>query len=100
MLYIARRATEVRRAEDRCRSSVQAALESILCCIRRTENPLTSGFVGQGENPAYVEPVTTDFEFLNEARRRFHGERSASRFFTKMVCGAFPSKNYGWNFPR
>ena len=27
------------------------------------------------ENRQYVVPVTADFEFLNEAKRRFHGER-------------------------
>ena len=27
------------------------------------------------ENHEYVMPVTADFEFLNEARRRFHGDR-------------------------
>ena len=27
------------------------------------------------DNHEYVVPVTEDFEFLNDARRRFHGER-------------------------
>jgi hypothetical protein len=27
------------------------------------------------ENHEYVVPVAADFDFLNEARRRFHGER-------------------------
>jgi hypothetical protein len=71
LLYIARRATEFRRAEDRFRSSLQQTLESAVSCeilryfeIRR-----------KWEKHEYVVPVTTDFEFLNEARRRFHGQR-------------------------
>ncbi len=30
------------------------------------------------ENREYVVPVTEDFEFLNEAKRRFHGDRFES----------------------
>jgi hypothetical protein len=76
LLYIAPRATEFRRAEDRFRSSVKHPLESngsgeILRYfeIRR-----------KWEKHDYVVPVTADFEFLNEARRRFHGERFESLY--------------------
>jgi hypothetical protein len=71
LLYIAPRATEFRRAEDRFRASVKQPLESDVSgeilryfAIRR-----------KWEKHEYVVPVTADFEFLNEARRRFHGER-------------------------
>jgi hypothetical protein len=73
LLYIAPRATEFRRAEDRFRSSVKEPLQSgeILRYfeIRR-----------KWEKHEYVVPVTADFEFLNEARRRFHGERFESLY--------------------
>jgi hypothetical protein len=71
LLYIAPRTTEFRRAEDRFRSSVKQPLESDVSSeilryfhVRR-----------KWENHEYVVPVAADFEFLNEARRRFHGER-------------------------
>jgi len=70
LLYIAPRPTEFRRAEDRFRSSVKQPLESDVSSevlryfeIRR-----------KWERHEYVVPVAADFEFLNEARRRFHGE--------------------------
>jgi hypothetical protein len=76
LLYIATRATEFRRAEDRFRASVKQPLESDVYCeilryfeIRR-----------KWEKHEYVVPVTADFEFLNEARRRFHGERFESLY--------------------
>jgi hypothetical protein len=76
LLYIAPRATEFRRAEERFRSSVKEPLESdgsgeILRYfeIRR-----------KWEKHEYVVPVTADFEFLNEARRRFHSERFESLY--------------------
>ncbi len=71
LLYIAPRATEFRRAEDRFRASVKQPLESDVSSdilryfdIRR-----------KWEKHEYVVPVTADFEFLNDARRRFHGDR-------------------------
>jgi hypothetical protein len=71
LLYIARRTTEFRCAEVRFRASVKQPLESDVSGeilryfqIRRKR-----------EKHEYVVPVTADFEFLNEARRRFHGER-------------------------
>jgi hypothetical protein len=71
LLYIAPRATEFRRAEDRFRASVKQPLESDVSSevlryfeVRR-----------KWEKHEYVVPVAADFEFLNDARRRFHGER-------------------------
>jgi hypothetical protein len=45
----------------------------------------------------YVVPVTADFEFLNEARRRFHGERFES-LYQAWFSGRIAA-NYGSNFP-
>ena len=39
------------------------------------------------ENRQYVVPVTADFEFLNEAKRRFHGERF-ERLYKSWDSGA------------
>jgi hypothetical protein len=71
LIYIAPRATEFRRAEDRFRSCVRQPLESDTASeilryfdIRR-----------KWENHEYVVPVAADFEFLNAARRRFGGAR-------------------------
>jgi hypothetical protein len=71
LLYIAPRTTEFRRAEERFRLSIKQPLEADVSSellryfsVRR-----------KWENHEYVVPVAADFEFLNEARRRFHGER-------------------------
>jgi hypothetical protein len=82
LLYIAPRATEFRRAEERFRASLQQPLESEVSsevlryfAIRR-----------KWEKHEYVVPVTSDFEFLNEARRRFHGERF-ERLYQEWIAG-------------
>jgi hypothetical protein len=71
LLYIAQRTTEFRRAEDRFRSSVKQSLESDVYgeILRYFE------IRRKWEKHEYVVPVTADFAFLNEARRRFDGER-------------------------
>src|SRR5229473_1359679 len=76
LLYIAPRATEFRRAEDRFRSSVKRPLESDVSgeILRYFE------IRRKWEKHEYVVPVTADFEFLNEARRRIHGERFESLY--------------------
>jgi hypothetical protein len=76
LLYIAPRATEFRRAEDRFRASVKQPLESDVSgeVLRYFE------IRRKWEKHEYVVPVTADFEFLNEARRRFHGERFESLY--------------------
>ena len=70
-LYIARKETHFRTAENRFRALVKRPLESDVPSevlryfqIRR-----------KWDKREYVVPVTDDFEFLNDARRRFHGER-------------------------
>ena len=76
LLYIAPRATEFRRAEERFRASVKQPLESDVSgeIVRYFE------IRRKWERHEYVVPVTTDFEFLNEARRRFHGDRFESLY--------------------
>ena len=71
LLYIAPRTTQFRWAEDRFRASVKQPLESDVSgeILRYFE------IRRKWEKHEYVVPVTADFEFLNEARRRFHGER-------------------------
>jgi hypothetical protein len=76
LLYIAPRATEFRRAEDRFRASVKQPLESDVS----GEILRYFGIRRKWERHEYVVPVTADFEFLNEARRRFHGERFESLY--------------------
>jgi hypothetical protein len=82
LLYIAPRTTEFRRAEERFRLSVERPLESDVSSeilryftVRR-----------KWENHEYVVPVAADFEFLNEARRRFHGERF-DRLYAAWIAG-------------
>ena len=76
LLYIAPQSTEFRRAEDRFRASVKQPLESDVSgeILRYFE------IRRKWEKHEYVVPVTADFEFLNEARRRFHGERFESLY--------------------
>jgi hypothetical protein len=71
LLYIAPRTTEFRRAEDRFRLSVKQPLESDVSgeILRYFE------IRRKWEKHEYVVPVTADFEFLNEARRRFDSHR-------------------------
>lgn len=81
-LYIAPRATEFRRAEERFRSSVKQPLESdVFAEILRYFNVRR-----KWENHEYVVPVAADFEFLNEARRRFDGEHFDS-LYTAWIAG-------------
>jgi hypothetical protein len=75
-LYIARKETHFRTAENRFRALVKRPLESNVSSevlryfqIRR-----------KWDKREYVVPVTDDFEFLNDARRRFHGERFESLY--------------------
>ncbi len=76
LLYIAPRATEFRRAEERFRLSVKQPLESDV------SGEILRYFVirRKWEKHEYVVPVTADFEFLNDARRRFQGERFESLY--------------------
>ena len=75
-LYIARKDAHFRAAENRFRALVKRPLESDVSSevlryfqVRR-----------KWENREYVVPVTEDFEFLNDARRRFHGQQFESLY--------------------
>jgi len=76
LLYIAPRSTEFRRAEERFRSSIKQPLESDVSSeILRYFNVRR-----KWENHEYIVPVAADLAFLNEARRRFNGERFDSLY--------------------
>jgi hypothetical protein len=83
MLYIAPRTTNFRRAQERFRLNIQQPLSSDLSgellryfTIRR-----------KWERHEYVVPVTGDFEFLNEARRRFCADRF-EQLYLQWIAGA------------
>ena len=77
-LYIAAKDAYFRKAEERFRS-----------CVQRPLTPdVTSDLLryfrvrAKWERHEYVVPVTADFEFLNDARRRFEGDRFESLYLS------------------
>ena len=70
-LYIAAKQAYFEKAEDRFRAMVKRPLESDVSSeiLRYFE------IRKKWDNHEYVIPVTADLEFLNQARRRFHGDR-------------------------
>jgi hypothetical protein len=70
-LYIAAKQAYLHKAEEHFRSLVRRPLESDVSSeiLRYFE------IRKKWDNHEYVIPVTADLEFLNEARRRFHGDR-------------------------
>jgi hypothetical protein len=70
-LYISPRDTEFPRVTECFRSVVKKPLESDVSGEIVRYFQVRKRF----ESRQYVVPVTSDFEFLNEAKRRFHGER-------------------------
>lgn len=70
-LYISPKDAQFARAAERFRSAVQRPLESDVSAEIVRYFQVRKRF----ENRQYVVPVTADFEFLNEAKRRFYGER-------------------------
>ena len=70
-LYIAAKEAYFQRAEERFRSIVKRPLESDVS----SEILRYFQIRKKWDNHEYVIPVTADLEFLNEARRRFHGDR-------------------------
>jgi hypothetical protein len=70
-LYIAPKDAHFRTAEDRFRALVKRPLESDIS----TEVLRYFQVRRKWDNREYVVPVTEDFEFLSDARRRFHGNR-------------------------
>lgn len=69
--YISPRDAEFPRVTECFRSVVKKPLESDVSGEIVRYFQVRQRF----ENRQYVVPVTADFEFLNEAKRRFHGER-------------------------
>ena len=75
-LYIAAKDAYFQKAEERFRSLVKRPLEADASGeILRYFQVRT-----KWERHEYVVPVTEDLEFLNEARRRFHGDRFESLY--------------------
>jgi hypothetical protein len=70
-LYIAAKDVYFRRAGERFRAVVKRPLESDVS----SEILRYFQIRAKWERHEYVVPVTEDFEFLKEGRRRFHGER-------------------------
>jgi hypothetical protein len=75
-LYIAPKDAHFRTAGDRFRALVKRPLESDVSGEVLRYFQVRSKW----DNREYVVPVTEDFEFLNDARRRFHGERFESLY--------------------
>jgi hypothetical protein len=75
-LYIAPKAAAFQRAQERFRAIVQRPLESDVS----SEILRYFQIRKKWDNHEYVIPVTADLEFLNEARRQFHGERFDSLY--------------------
>jgi len=75
-LYIAPKDAHFRTAEDRFRALVKRPLESDVS----SEVLRYFQVRKKWDNREYVVPVTEDFEFLNDARRRFHGSRFESLY--------------------
>ena len=70
-LYIAAKQAYFHKAEERFRAMVKRPLESDVS----SEILRYFQIRKKWDNHEYVIPVTADLEFLNEARRRFHGDR-------------------------
>ncbi len=70
-LYIAAKNAYFQKAEERFRALVKRPLESDVS----SEILRYFQVRKKWDNHEYIVPVTEDFEFLNEARRRFHGDR-------------------------
>jgi len=70
-LYIAAKQAYFHKAEERFRAMVKRPLESDVS----SEILRYFQIRKKWDNHEYVTPVTADLEFLNEARRRFHGDR-------------------------
>ena len=87
-LYIAAKDTYFRQAGERFRALVKTPLQSDV------SSELLRYFQirGKWERHEYVVPVADDFEFLNEARKRFHGERFES-LYQSWAAGNFSERD-------
>jgi hypothetical protein len=93
LLYIAPRTTEFRRAQERFRLNIQLPMAADLSAdfiryltIRR-----------KWERHEYLVPVTADFEFLNDARRRFCSERF-EHLYKQWVAGTVSERELRLEF--
>jgi len=77
-LYIAAKQAYFHKAEEVFRSMVKRPLESDVS----SEILRYFQIRKKWDNHEYVIPVTPDLEFLNEARRRFHGEKFETLYGT------------------
>jgi hypothetical protein len=77
-LYIAAKQAYFHKAEEVFRSMVKRPLESDVS----SEILRYFQIRKKWDNHEYVIPVTADLEFLNEARRRFHGEKFETLYGT------------------
>jgi hypothetical protein len=81
-LYISPTDTQFARATKRFRSVVKQPLESDMSSEILRYFQVRQRF----EKRQYVVPVTEDFEFLNEAKCRFHGDRF-ERLYKAWISG-------------
>ena len=81
-LYISPTNTQFDRATERFRSVVKQPLESDMSTEILRYFQVRQRF----ERRQYVVPVTEDFEFLNEAKCRFHGDRF-ERLYKAWISG-------------
>jgi len=93
LLYIAPRTTDFRRAQERFRLSIQQPL----ACDLSVELLRYFTIREKWERHEYVVPVTADFEFLNEARRRFCGARF-EQLYQKWIAGAVDERELRLEF--
>jgi hypothetical protein len=81
-LYISPTDAQFARATERFRSVVKQPLESDMSSEVLRYFQVRQRF----EKRQYVVPVTEDFEFLNEAKGRFHGDRF-ERLYSAWILG-------------
>ena len=81
-LYISPTDAQFARATERFRSVVKQPLESDMSSEVLRYFQVRQRF----EKRQYVVPVTEDFEFLNEAKSRFHGDRF-ERLYKAWISG-------------
>ncbi len=83
-LYISPTDAQFARATERFRAVVKQPLESDMSSEILRYFQVRQRF----EKRQYVVPVTEDFEFLNEAKSRFHGDRF-ERLYSAWILGTF-----------
>jgi len=94
-LYISSRDTEFQRARQGFHRAVQELPESDVSHQVLRYFEVRKRF----EARQYVVPVTEDFEFLNDAKRRFHGDRFEG-LYTAWASGALQEQELRNEFPQ